>query len=87
MVVSRRACPYRRGLNSNNPFRGLNRSSSGEIIEDEIHVLFYDFNFDPDNDEHLEPVRRYLADLRQTLVEALHEDDLWIVCHTVTRFT
>lgn len=76
----------RGGSTLTSPFMGLYRSASGEIVQDEIQVLFCDFNLDPDNSDHLAQLKRYLASLRKTLVEALNEDDLWIVYHPVTRF-
>lgn len=76
----------RGGSTVTSPFKGLYRSASGEIVQDEIQVLFCDFNLNPDDEAQVAQLGRYLADIRQTLVEALQEDDLWIVYHPVIRF-
>jgi hypothetical protein len=67
------------------PFTGLYASSSGQLMQDEVRVLFCDLNLNAADSEHVGGLDQYLNDLQQTLSEALSEEDLWIVFYPVMR--
>lgn len=78
----------RGGSTLTTPFTGLYVSSSrGDVIRDDVHVLFCDFNLDAENPEHRAELIRYLNELRSMLLEALEEEEVWIVYHSITRIT
>jgi hypothetical protein len=78
----------RGGSTLTTPFTGLYTSTTRtDIIRDEIHVLFCDFDLDTDNPDHRTELSNYLNELQLLLVEALNEEEVWIVFHQVTRVT
>lgn len=78
----------RGGSTLTTPFTGLYVSASrGDVIRDDVHVLFCDFNLDAENPGHHAELVRYLNELRALLMEALSEEEVWIVYHPVIRVT
>lgn len=78
----------RGGSTLTTPFTGLYVSASrGDVIRDDVHILFCDFNLDADDPEHREELTSYLTGLRALLLEALTEEEIWIVYHPVARIT
>ena len=76
----------RGGATLTTPFTGLYTSSAQfGIVRDTIHVLSCDFDLDADNAEHHAELTSYLDGLRILLMEALSEEEVWIVYHPVTR--
>jgi hypothetical protein len=76
----------RGGSTLTTPFTGLYTSAVGaDIIRDDIHLLFCDFDLDTDNPDHRAELSNYLNELRMLLVEAMNEEEIWIVFHQVTR--
>jgi hypothetical protein len=55
------------------------------IVRDPIHVLSCDFDLNADNAEHQAELTSCLDGLRILLMEALSEEEVWIVYHPVTR--
>lgn len=75
----------RGGSTLTSPFTGLYVSSSrGDMVRDDIHVLFCDFGLDADVPEHFLKLTSYLDEVRSLLMAALNEEDLWIIYHPVT---
>lgn len=78
----------RGGSTLTSPFTGLYVSSTrGDVVRDDVQVLFCDFNLDPDDAKHHAELVSYLSELRILLMEVLGEEEVWIVYHTVTRIT
>ena len=78
----------RGGSTLTTPFTGLYTSTTrADIIRDDVHVLFCDFDLDTDNTDHRTELLSYLNELRMLLIEALNEEEIWIVFHQVTRVT
>ena len=78
----------RGGSTLTTPFTGLYTSATqGEIVRDDIHIIFCDFALDPARADHLAELTGYLDQLRLLLMEALNEEEVWIVFHPVTRVT
>jgi hypothetical protein len=76
----------RGGSTLTTPFTGLYISKTrADVICDDVHVLFCDFDLDADNPDHLKELLSYLNELRMLLIEALNEEEIWIVFHQVTR--
>jgi hypothetical protein len=76
----------RGGSTLTTPFTGLYASTTrADIIRDSIHILFCDFNLDVDNPEHQAELTNYLNELRLLMMEALNEEEVWIVYHPVIR--
>ena len=76
----------RGGSTLTTPFTGLYASiSRSEVIRDSIHVLFCDFDPDADSPNHRAELTSCLEELRLLLMEALHEEEVWIVYHPITR--
>lgn len=79
----------RGGSTLTTPFTGLYASSitHSNVVRDQIQILFCDFDLDVDDAVHRTKLPRYLNDLRLMLMEILHEEDVWIICHSVTRIS
>lgn len=76
----------RGGATLTTPFTGLYMSTAGtDVIRDKILVLFADFNLDMDIPEHAAELIDYLDGLRQLLMDALEEEEVWIVYHAIAR--
>ncbi|MGH9763201.1 MAG: hypothetical protein ACREAC_20430, partial [Blastocatellia bacterium] len=68
------------------PFTGLYTSiARTDVIRDTVIVLFVDFNLDMDIAGQRAELTTYLDGLRALLMEALNEEEVWIVYHSVTR--
>ena len=68
------------------PFTGLFASATrGSVIRDDVQILFCDFALEPDNAEDRAELEAYLVDVRMLLMEALNEEDVWIVYYPITR--
>ena len=79
----------RGGSTLTTPFTGLYASSitRGSVVRDQIQILFSDFDLDADEPLHRTKLLTYLNDIRLMLMEILHEEDVWIVYHSVTRIS
>jgi hypothetical protein len=79
----------RGGSTLTTPFTGLFTSSitRGNVVRDQIQILFCDFDLDVDDAIHRTKLLRYLSDLRLMLMEILHEEDVWIIYHSITRIS
>lgn len=77
----------RGGSTLTTPFTGLYASSitRGNVVRDQIQILFCDIDLDTDNPIHNSKLLTYLNDLRLLLMEILHEEDVWITYHALTR--
>lgn len=76
----------RGGSTLTTPFTGLYTSTtSADVIRDDVHVLFCDFDLDTDDPAHRTELLNYLNELRMPLIEALNEEEIWVVFHQVTR--
>jgi hypothetical protein len=77
----------RGGSTLTTPFTGLYASSitRGNVVRDQIQILFRDIDLDTDNPIHNSKILIYLNDLRLLLMEILHEEDVWITYHALTR--
>ncbi len=70
------------------PFTGLYTSTTRtDIIRDDIQVLFCDFDLDAENPNHCAELTNYLDELRALMMEALNEEEVWIIYHPVARIT
>jgi len=79
----------RGGSTLTTPFTGRYASSitHSNVVRDQIQILFCDFDLDVDDAVHRTKLLRYLNDLRLMLMEILHEEDVWIIYHSVTRIS
>jgi len=76
----------RGGSTMTSPFTGLYISSTrGDVVRDDIHVVFCDFDLDAENPAHFAKLTSYLRDIRSLVMAALDEEEVWIVYHPVTR--
>jgi hypothetical protein len=77
----------RGGSTLTSPFTGLYVSATrGSVIRDDVHILFCDFLLDVDgNYEDQTEIDAYLNDVRTLLLEALNEEDVWIVYYPINR--
>jgi len=79
----------RGGSTLTTPFTGLYASSTlrGTVARDQIQILFCDFDLDADDPVHRTKLLTYLNDLRLMLMEILHEEDVWLTYHSITRIS
>jgi hypothetical protein len=79
----------RGGSTLTTPFTGLYSSSAtrGNVVRDNIQILFCDFDLDVGDPVHRPKFLTYLNDLRLLLMEILREEDVWIIYHSVTRIS
>ncbi len=76
----------RGGSTLTTPFTGLYTSTTqAHLVRDAIHVLFCDFDLDIEHDEQRAELTNYLNEIRLLLMEALSEEEVWIIFHPVTR--
>ena len=76
----------RGGSTLTSPFTGLYVSSTrGSVIRDDVHILFCDFLLEVENAEDQAELDAYLLDVRTLLMDALKEEDVWIVYYPITR--
>ncbi len=68
------------------PFAGLYATSThAELIHDAVRILFCDFDANIFLDEERTKLEIYLSGVRQFLMKALQEEEIWIVFHPVSR--
>lgn len=79
--------PFSRGGSTlTDPFTGLYVSETrGSVIRDDVHILFCDSLLDVESTEDQVELDAYLDDVRSLLMDALKEEDLWIVYYPITR--
>lgn len=79
----------RGGSTLTTPFTGLYASSAtrGNVVRDQVQILFCDFDLDVDDEIHRTKLLTYLSELRRLLMEILREEDVWITYHSVTRIS
>ncbi|MDX6531300.1 MAG: hypothetical protein QOH41_3590 [Blastocatellia bacterium] len=78
----------RGGSTLTTPFTGLYSSTTEKTLtHDQIQILFCDFDLDSNDPGGRVEILSYLNDLRLMLMEILHEEDVWIVYHSVTRIS
>lgn len=76
----------RGGSTLTSPFTGLFISSSrGDVVRDNVHILFCDFDLDTDKADQFAKLTGYIYELRSLLMEVLDEEEIWIIYHSVTR--
>lgn len=77
----------RGGSTLTTPFTGLYVSPTAhvEVTRDQIQILFCDLDLDVANPIQYEKLIAYLAGVRRLLMELLDEEDVWIICHEITR--
>jgi len=76
----------RGGSTLTTPFTDLYVSTSRtNIIRDSVQVLFCDFDLDADNENHHTELTGYLEELRALMMEALSEEEVWIIYYPITR--
>jgi len=78
----------RGGSTLTTPFTGLYASTTEKTLtHDRIQILFCDFDLDSDDLGGRAEILSYLTDVRSLLMEILHEEDVWIIYHSVTRIS
>jgi hypothetical protein len=76
----------RGGSTLTSAFTGLYVSSTrGSVVRDDVHILFCDFLLEVDSAEDQAQMDSYLDDVRTLLIEALKEEDVWIVYYPIKR--
>ena len=76
----------RGGSTLTTPFTGLYLSTTEKALtQDQVHILFCDFDLDSDKSEDEQELLAYLDGIRLLLMEILHEEDVWITYHALTR--
>ena len=76
----------RGGSTLTTPFTGIYISATHHrLVRDDVHVLFCDFDLDAGDEAQRAELAAYLDSLRTLLMEALSEEEVWIVYHPVTR--
>ena len=76
----------RGGSTLTTPFTGLYVSGSrGDVVRDDVQILFCDFDLDADKADQYAKLTSYVYELRSLLMDALDEDEIWIVYYSVTR--
>lgn len=76
----------RGGSTLTTPFAGFYVSATqADIVEDAIRILFCDFDFNIDDAEQHAVLIEYLEQVRSLLMQALEEEEVWIVYHSVSR--
>ena len=78
----------RGGSTLTTPFTGLYSSTTEKTLtNDVLQILFCDFDLDSDDPGDRAELLSYLNDLRLVLMEILHEEDVWVIYHSVTRIS
>jgi hypothetical protein len=76
----------RGGSTLTSPFTGLYVSSTrGNVVRGDVHILFCDFHLDVGSAEDRAELDAYLDDVRSLLLEALKEEEVWIIYYQITR--
>ncbi len=76
----------RGGSTLTTPFTGLYTSETqSQLVRDAVHVIFCDFALDVDDDVQRDELTKYLNEIRLLLMEALSEEEVWVIYHPVTR--
>jgi hypothetical protein len=76
----------RGGSTLTTPFTGLYVSGSrGDVVRDDIHILFCDFDLDIEKADQFAKLTSYIYEMRSMLMDVLDEEDMWIIYHSVTR--
>jgi len=77
----------RGGSTLTSPCTGLFTSPAtfGDVIRDQIQILFCDLDLDVEDPKQRSGLLAYLTDVRLLLKEVLGEEDVWITYHSVTR--
>jgi len=76
----------RGGSTLTTPFTGLYTSTIDRTLAaDQVHILFCDFDLDSDEPEDRAELLSYLTEVRSLLMEALLEEEIWIVYYPSTR--
>lgn len=78
----------RGGSTLTTPFTGLYSSTTEKTLtRDEVRILFCDFDLDSDDADDSAELLAYLSGVRLLLMEILHEEEVWIIYHSVTRIS
>ena len=76
----------RGGSTLTSPFTGLYVSGTrGSVVRDDVQILFCDFLLDFDKAEDQAEMETYLGEVRSLLMEALKEEEVWIVYYSINR--
>jgi hypothetical protein len=76
----------RGGSTVTTPFTGLYSSTTGRsLTSDQIQILFCDFDLHSDDPQDLSDLLSYLTEIRLLLMEALLEEEVWIIYYPTTR--
>lgn len=76
----------RGGATLTTPFAGLFTSATQiDVVEDAIRVLFCDFDIDVENEDQKAELVGYLEKIKLLLMEALEEEEVWIIFHSISR--
>ena len=76
----------RGGSTLTTPFTGLYSSTTGRALStDQIQILFCDFDLDSDDPRDCADLLLYLSEVRLLLMEALLEEEVWIIYYPSTR--
>ena len=76
----------RGGSTLTTPFAGLFASSTQvDVVQDAVRILFCDFELDCERDEDLADIIAFLESVKNFLMKALEEEEIWIVFHPVSR--
>lgn len=76
----------RGGSTLTTPFSGLYLTSTNKTLsQDQVQILFCDFGLNPDDARDTQELVSYLGELRLLLMEAMFEEDVWIVYYPSTR--
>ena len=57
------------------------------MIRDQVQILFCDFDLDEANPFHRQKLLTYLTELHANLLALLHEEEVWITYHSITRIS
>ena len=76
----------RGGSTLTTPFTGLYSSTTGRsLTSDQIQILFCDFDLDSNDPHDRADLLSYLSGIRLLLMEALLEEEVWIIYYPSTR--
>ena len=76
----------RGGSTLTTPFAGLYTSASRvDVVEDAIRILFCDFDLIIDDTTQYNKLVLYLEKLKNGLMKALEEEEIWIVFYPISR--
>jgi hypothetical protein len=76
----------RGGATMTTPLAGLFASPmQADIVHDAVRILFCDFEIDMANPGHRSEIIDYLESAKAFLVEALEEEEIWMIYYPVFR--